>query len=115
VLDRCSWYALIIGLILAAIVGVLMGYETSDVFIPYGQDDATWVHALAGDLHRAGLDVFLDEWEIPPCDVVVHLLERGLLASRTGCWWSARRRCRGPGFSRSTRSWLAGLPTTSSG
>jgi hypothetical protein len=61
-----------------------MGDETFDVFISYGHDDAAWVHGLAGDLHQAGLDVFLDEWEIAPGDVVVHQLERGLLNSRNG-------------------------------
>lgn len=61
-----------------------MGDETFDVFISYGHDDATWVHGLAGDLHQAGLDVFLDEWEIGEGDVVVHQLERGLLNSRNG-------------------------------
>jgi TIR domain len=32
---------------------------------------------LADNLHRLGLDVFLDNWEITPGDVVVHELERG--------------------------------------
>jgi hypothetical protein len=55
-----------------------------DVFISYGHPDADWVHNLAGNLHRAALDVFLDEWEIAPGEVVVHQLERGLLSSRNG-------------------------------
>jgi TIR domain-containing protein len=75
---------LTVRLVLLRLWGVLVGDETFDVFISYGHDDATWVHALAGDLHRAGLDVFLDEWEIAPGDVVVHKLERGLLNSRNG-------------------------------
>jgi TIR domain len=61
-----------------------MADETFDVFISYSHDDASWVHGLAGDLHQAGLDVFLDEWEIGAGDVVVHQLERGLLHSRNG-------------------------------
>jgi len=61
-----------------------MGDETFDVFISYGHQDADWVRTLAENLHRAGLDVFLDEWEIAPGDVVVHNLEHGLLSSRNG-------------------------------
>ena len=34
-----------------------------DVFVSYGHEDAAWVRVLAGNLHRAGFDVFLDEWE----------------------------------------------------
>jgi hypothetical protein len=49
-----------------------------------GHQDQAWVHALAENLHRAGLEAFLDAWEITPGDVVVHQLERGLLASRNG-------------------------------
>jgi|SRR5215218_4785723 len=55
-----------------------------DVFISYSHQDAAWTHTLADDLHRAGLDVFLDKWEIAPGDVVVHQLEQGLLASQNG-------------------------------
>jgi hypothetical protein len=63
-------------------VGV--GGGTFDVFISYGHQDQAWVHTLAENLHRAGLDVFLDKWEIAPGDVVVHELERGLLSARNG-------------------------------
>jgi tetratricopeptide (TPR) repeat protein len=58
--------------------------EQFDVFVSYGHDDAPWVDTLAGNLHRAGLDVFLDKWEIAPGDVLVHQLEEGLRHSRTG-------------------------------
>jgi hypothetical protein len=61
-----------------------MGDQSFDVFISYGHADASWVHGLAEDLHQAGLDVFLDKWEIGAGDVVVHQLERGLLNSRNG-------------------------------
>jgi tetratricopeptide (TPR) repeat protein len=61
-----------------------VGDENFDVFISYGHQDTAWVHTLAENLHRAGLDVFLDKWEITPGDVVVHELERGLLGSRNG-------------------------------
>jgi TIR domain len=65
-------------------VGSLVGDETFDVFISYSHQDQAWVHTLAENLHRAGLEVFLDAWEITPGDVVVHQLERGLLSSRNG-------------------------------
>ena len=61
-----------------------MDGETFDVFISYGHQDAAWVHTLADNLHRLGLEVFLDKWELVPGDVVVHELERGLLSSRNG-------------------------------
>lgn len=61
-----------------------MGDETFDVFISYSHQDQAWVHTLAENLHRAGLEVFLDAWEITPGAVVVHQLERGLLGSRNG-------------------------------
>lgn len=61
-----------------------MSNETFDVFISYGHQDTAWVHTLAENPHRAGLDVFLDAWEITPGDVVVHRLEHGLLGSRNG-------------------------------
>jgi len=61
-----------------------VGDETFDVFISYGHQDHAWVHTLAENLHRAGLDVFLDAWEVVPGDVVVHQLERGLLSARNG-------------------------------
>jgi TIR domain/CHAT domain len=55
-----------------------------DAFICYSHEDAAWVHALAENLHHAGLDIFLDKWEIGPGDVVVHQLEEGLLHSGNG-------------------------------
>jgi hypothetical protein len=47
----------------------VVGDETFDVFISYGHQDQAWVHTLAENLHRAGLQVFLDAWEITPGDV----------------------------------------------
>ena len=43
-----------------------MDNETFDVFISYGHQDQEWVHGLAENLHQAGLDVFLDAWEVAP-------------------------------------------------
>ena len=55
-----------------------------DVFISYGHQDQAWVHTLAENLYRAGLEVFYDEWEISPGDVLVHKLDEGIRASRNG-------------------------------
>jgi hypothetical protein len=56
--------------------------EHYDVFLSYARADAAQVHRLAENLHNAGLEVFLDEWEIAPGDVLVHQLDRGILNSR---------------------------------
>lgn len=58
--------------------------ETWDAFISYARADQDWVRRLAINLHDLGLDVFLDEWEIGPGDVLMHRLDAGLLHSRTG-------------------------------
>jgi hypothetical protein len=58
--------------------------DRRDVFISYGHADADWVRTLAENLHQSGLNVFFDEWDIAPGDVLVHRLDAGLLASRNG-------------------------------
>lgn len=58
--------------------------ERYDVFLSYARADAEQVRRLAENLHNAGLDVFFDEWEIGPGDVLVHRLDHGLLNSRNG-------------------------------
>ena len=65
-------------------MGGLVSDATFDAFISYGHQDADWVQTLADNLHRQGLDVFLDRWEIAPGDILVHELERGLLGSYNG-------------------------------
>ena len=61
------------------------GRETMfDVFISYGHQDQAWVRTLAENLYRAGLEVFYDEWEIGPGDVLVHRLDEGIRTSRNG-------------------------------
>src|SRR5438270_335997 len=55
-----------------------------DVFISYGHQDQAWVRTLAENLYRADLEVFYDEWEIGPGDVLVHGLDEGIRTSRTG-------------------------------
>ena len=58
--------------------------EAKDVFISYAHADGAWVEVLAGNLHRAGLEVWFDEWEITAGDVLVHKLDQGILRSRNG-------------------------------
>ena len=55
-----------------------------DVFVSYGHEDAEWVRVLAGNLHRAGFEVFLDEWELVGGDRVAGRLEEGIRGSASG-------------------------------
>jgi hypothetical protein len=55
-----------------------------DVFVSYGHGDAGWVRVLAANLHRAGFDVFLDEWELVGGDRVTGRLEEGIRGSANG-------------------------------
>ena len=55
-----------------------------DVFVSYGHGDAEWVRVLAGNLHRADFDVFLDEWELVGGDRVTGRLEEGIRGSANG-------------------------------
>jgi TIR domain len=55
-----------------------------DVFISYSHEDAVWVSALAGNLHRNRFEVFFDEWEIGPGDVLTHRLEAGIRTATNG-------------------------------
>ena len=50
----------------------------------YGHDDADWVGALAGNLHRDGFEVFLDEWELVGGDRVTGRLEDAIRSSVNG-------------------------------
>ena len=58
--------------------------DNFDVFLSYAHADRDWVQTLAENLHQSGLDVFFDEWEIGPGDVLVHRLDAGILNSRSG-------------------------------
>ena len=55
-----------------------------DVFVSYGHQDAGWVRVLAGNLHRAGFGVFLDEWELVGGDRVTGRLEEAIRGSASG-------------------------------
>lgn len=54
------------------------------MFVSYGHEDAAWVGVLAGNLHRDGFDVFLDEWELVGGDRVTGRLEDAIKASKNG-------------------------------
>src|SRR5215831_9795560 len=58
-----------------------MAAEHYDAFVSYGHGDAAWVHALAENLERLGLHVFLDAWELVPGDLIAVQLQRGLAAA----------------------------------
>ncbi|WP_169789395.1 tetratricopeptide repeat protein [Skermanella aerolata] len=58
--------------------------DSRDVFISYAHADGEWVKTLAENLHRAGLKVFYDQWDIGLGDVVVHKIDHGILNSRNG-------------------------------
>ena len=55
-----------------------------DVFISHRSDDKPWVRTLATNLQKAGLTVFLDEWELVPGDSFIAGLEQGLENSAGG-------------------------------
>ena len=56
--------------------------EQYDVFLSHARLDGSWVHALAAELKRLGLRVFLDQWELRPGELVATGLSEGLEGSR---------------------------------
>ncbi|MGH4008407.1 MAG: TIR domain-containing protein, partial [Pseudonocardiaceae bacterium] len=55
--------------------------ERWDVFVSYAHEDAAWVRVLAENLHRAGREVFFDQWEVVGGDRLSTRLQQGLTAS----------------------------------
>lgn len=55
-----------------------------DVFISYKSEYLAWVEALARNVERQGLTVWLDHWRRVPGNPVASSLERALHASRAG-------------------------------
>ncbi|MER5506151.1 tetratricopeptide repeat protein [Streptomyces sp. NPDC002766] len=49
-----------------------------DAFVSYAQKDAAWATPLAQNLHRLGLDVWLDQWEMTGGQRVASRLQDGL-------------------------------------
>ncbi|MBA2695818.1 MAG: TIR domain-containing protein, partial [Actinobacteria bacterium] len=52
--------------------------ERWDVFVSYASEDGDWVQVLAENLHRSGLEVFLDRWEVVGGDRLSQRLQDGL-------------------------------------
>ncbi|MFF3419639.1 TIR domain-containing protein [Streptomyces sp. NPDC002698] len=48
------------------------------MFVSYAHEDEPWARALAENLHRLGLDVWLDQWEVAGGDLVASRLQDGL-------------------------------------
>ena len=65
-------------------LGPVMTDIQRDVFISYAHADGDWVRTLAENLYQSGLEVFFDEWEMGPGDVLVHKIDQGILTSRNG-------------------------------
>ncbi|MGH3936991.1 MAG: toll/interleukin-1 receptor domain-containing protein [Pseudonocardiaceae bacterium] len=49
-----------------------------DVFVSYAHEDAAWVRVLAENLHRAGRDVFFDQWDVVGGSRLSQRLQQGL-------------------------------------
>ena len=56
--------------------------HTRDVFVSYAHEDAEWVRVLVENLHRAGLKVFFDEWDLVGGQRLAQRLQEELAASR---------------------------------
>ena len=56
--------------------------EQYNVFLSHALLDGAWVHALATELKRLGLRVFLDAWELRPGELIATGLSEGLERSR---------------------------------
>ncbi|MFF4017901.1 TIR domain-containing protein, partial [Streptomyces sp. NPDC001843] len=56
----------------------MTGVGRFDVFVSYAHKDERWARALAENLHRLGLDVWLDQWEVAGGDLVASRLQDGL-------------------------------------
>lgn len=55
--------------------------ERWDVFVSYAHEDQAWVRVLAENLHRAGRDVFFDQWEVVGGSLLSQRLQDGLASS----------------------------------
>ncbi|WP_328670494.1 tetratricopeptide repeat protein [Streptomyces sp. NBC_00328] len=49
------------------------------MFVSYAHDDRSWATSLAENLHRLGLEVFLDQWEVAGGDLLASRLQDGLV------------------------------------
>lgn len=58
-----------------------------DVFVSYAHEDQAWVRLLAENLHRAGREVFFDQWDVVGGSRLSQRLQEGLASSNAWCWW----------------------------
>ncbi|MGW2836027.1 TIR domain-containing protein, partial [Streptomyces sp. NPDC001286] len=56
----------------------MTGAGRFDVFVSYAHEDEPWARVLAENLHRLGLDVWLDQWQVSGGDLVASRLQDGL-------------------------------------
>ncbi|MGX9886050.1 tetratricopeptide repeat protein, partial [Streptomyces sp. NPDC002276] len=52
--------------------------ERFDAFVSYAHEDEPWATTLSENLHRLGLDVWLDQWELAGGQLVASQLQEGL-------------------------------------
>jgi TIR domain/CHAT domain len=52
--------------------------ERWDVFVSYAHEDQAWVRVLAENLHRAGREVFFDQWDVVGGNRLSQRLQQGL-------------------------------------
>lgn len=53
-----------------------------DVFLSHAHKDREFALRLAGDLKRAGLHVWLDQWDLRPGESIATAVEQALQESR---------------------------------
>ncbi|MEY9842381.1 TIR domain-containing protein, partial [Streptacidiphilus sp. EB103A] len=56
----------------------MAGTVRFDVFVSYAHEDGPWATTLAENLHRLGLEVFLDRWELVAGELLAARLQEGL-------------------------------------
>ena len=61
---------------------------TYDVFLSHSATDKAIVRAIAHQLRADGLDVWFDEWEIQPGDMIGLKIEQGLEHGRESVIWA---------------------------
>jgi TIR domain len=52
-----------------------------DVFVSYAHEDEAWVRVLVENLHRAGRDVFFDQWDVVGGSLLSQRLQQGLASA----------------------------------
>ncbi|MEU0519193.1 toll/interleukin-1 receptor domain-containing protein [Streptosporangium sp. NPDC006007] len=60
------------------------GHRLNNVFISYAHEDGDWVRTLAERLRSSEVQVFFDEWDLLPGDLIVHRIDRAIRESTGG-------------------------------